>query len=183
MSTHSQINALIKGNEKILWQGSPNHGIIFRDRDLILIPASVIVLGFAGFVDWLIFHYNVTWLLKLLAVIISIAALQLSLFRFFVDAMKRRNTFFVITNSRVIKQFGVFNTEFRTLPLTNLGNIELISAKANSGYISFGNNNSLFTWLFGNFRSTENTVPGLEMIDDANEVFELLKKLKPDFDK
>ena len=165
-------------DEKLLWRGKPKQGLVIRDRDLILIPVSLIISGFAGFIFWLAFNSSDSLVLKGIAVALLLVAINLLLLRFVRDALKRKGTEYFITNQRVIKLFGRKQSQLKTLPIKNLGMIELIGDESRFSYISFGNNNSLFTWLFGNFRSTENTIAGLELIEDGERIFELLKALQ-----
>ena len=178
MNQNEIFKPLLKSEEKLLWTGQPKQGFIIRDRDMILIPISIIVIGFAGFINWMVIFYEGSIQLKLIAFVLGIFAINFLIIRFIRDSFKRKHIHFAITNQRVIKKFGVFKKEIRTLPLANLGIIELIEDKKGVGYISFGNNNSLFTWLFGNFRSSEDSVAGFELISDAKRVFDLLKVLQ-----
>lgn len=66
--------------------------------------------------------------------------------------------------------------ELLTLPLKHIQNVELSLEKDGSGYLSFGKSNPVWPWLFGTFLFTGEQIAGLELVPDAEKVYQLLLK-------
>src|ERR1041384_1286075 len=109
-----KFNALLKEGETILWAGQPIGGIQIRDADIILIPVSIILLGFSVILNYVLIHFESDIIFKFIGAGFAVAAIYLGGIRFFLDLMKRRRTFYCITNKRVLVISGG-NRKLQTL--------------------------------------------------------------------
>ncbi len=167
----------LKENETIHWYGQPAGGLLIREKDLLLIPGSIILVGFAGLMNVIAFYFYNSLLLQVFAVGVSALAVYLGLFRFLADIRRRRRIHYCVTNFRVMMCSGRRQT-LRTLPLKNIERMDLAEEKNGRGHISLGNTNPLWAWLFGQFMLSSEHLPGFENIDHAREVFQLIEQLK-----
>lgn len=126
----------LKENEKIAWSGQPKQGILMRDVDMIIIPMSFILLGFALILDYAVITYPVSWTFKSLGFLLSISFIYVGILRFFVNARHRRKLFYCITTKRVLVLSG--KKKFSTLPLRNIESLDKTVENDGSGFITFG---------------------------------------------
>lgn len=164
----------LKDGEKILWLGNPRRGFYLRDADIILIPFSIILIGFTVILEYAIFHYDSSIAFKILGFMFALGGIYLGFIRYFLDAVKRKSEFYCITNKRILVIAGS-NKKLKTLPLKNIDQMDKTEERDGSGFIIFGTTNPLWPWLFGKFYMTNNNIPGLEMITEVNEVYSLLQ--------
>ncbi|MCY7360637.1 MAG: hypothetical protein LH629_01005 [Ignavibacteria bacterium] len=180
----------LKENEKIVWSGRPKQGILMRDVDIIIIPMSLILFGFALIMDYAAFTYQVSFVFKSLGVLLSLSVIYIGVLRFFVNANHRKKLFYCITSKRILVLSG--KKKFSTLPLRNIESLDKTTENDGSGFITFGTVNPVWPWLFGGFYFTAENIPGLELVPDADIVYqilihelqtnvdpEILEKLKP----
>lgn len=166
---------VLKEGEKILWTGSPKNGFFLRDADIILIPFAIILVGFATIIDYIIIAYRAPFAYQLFGIMLAGAGIYMAGLRFVRDYWRRRHIFYCITNRRVLKLHGR-GRRLVTLPLSNIDRLDKTEEKDGSGFILFGNTNPLWPWLFGKFYFASQPLPGLELIPDVNNVYQLLRR-------
>ncbi|MGB3075259.1 MAG: hypothetical protein WBB36_08050 [Chitinophagales bacterium] len=176
MDTAVLFKEYLKEEEIILWTGQPKRGIQIRDADLILIPMSIILIGFSIILDYTLVHYNSGIFFKLFGGLLALAGIELGLIRFIMDAARRASTFYCITNKRIIVLTGKRKRLIKTLPLKNIDRMEITEENDGSGFIIFGNTNPLYPWLLGGFYFTTDSVPGLELLPDVKNVYRIINK-------
>src|SRR5215208_2118092 len=93
-------------DEKILWTGRPKTGIVFRSTDFFLIPFSLLWFGFAIFWEYNVLKMGVSFF-ALFGLPFILMGLYISVGRFFLDAIKRKNTIYGITDNRIIIKSGL----------------------------------------------------------------------------
>ena len=96
----------IMDDEYILWEGAPEKGVSLTSRDIVLLPFSVIWLGFALFWEYLAITTSrsplmVVWGLPFIGV-----GLYLLFGRFLQTLYLRDKTFYIITNKKLIIRSG-----------------------------------------------------------------------------
>jgi hypothetical protein len=163
----------IKENEDIAWCGKPKQGILIRDMDLIAIPMSLILFGFALILDYAVFYYKAGFQFLSLSFFITLLLFYGGIIRFFANAHHRKNLFYCITTKRILVISGK-KRKLSTLPLKNIEDPEITVEKDGTGFITFGTANPIWPWLFGGFYFTSENVPGLELIPNAEYVYEIL---------
>src|SRR6476620_6225926 len=102
INLNEKFNPFLKSGEKILWTGNPVTGILIRDADIILIPMSIILLGFSVILDYVMMHFESNFIFKFIGVTFALLAIYMGGIRFLFDALKRTRTFYCITNKRVL---------------------------------------------------------------------------------
>src|ERR1051326_1652154 len=89
--------SFLKEGENILWSGKPIGGIQIRDADIILIPVSIILLGFSVMLNYILIHFGSDFISQFIGVVIAVAAIYLGCIRFIADLIKRKRTFYCVT--------------------------------------------------------------------------------------
>ncbi|MBA2422279.1 MAG: hypothetical protein H0V61_03540 [Chitinophagales bacterium] len=164
----------LKDEEQILWSGQPKSGVQLRDADMILIPMSIIVIGFALILNYMLLYYEASFSFRILGVLFAIGGIYMGIVRFFADAAKRSQTFYCITTKRIIILKSRKKRTIKTLPLKNIDRMDITREKDGSGFIIFGTSNPLYPWLLGGFYFSQEDVPGLEMLPDVHLVHSLI---------
>lgn len=167
----------LKEGEFIEWAGQPKGGLQIREVDLILIPASIILLGFAAITDLVAFGFDSGMMMKIVGILLSYAGIHMGVIRFIKDARRRAKTFYCLTNKRLLMISGS-SQKLKTLPLKNVERMELTEEKNNCGHITFGSTNPLWPFLFGHFYLSLENIAGLENISEAKKVYALIEKMK-----
>ena len=174
--------SFLKPGERIVWTGKPKQGLLLRDADMIAIPMSIMLLGFALLLDFLVLNFEVRWPVVFFAVTSSAAFVYLGVIRFFTAARRRRHIEYCLTNKRVLLIHGR-KRRLETLPLSQIDKAELTAEKDGSGHVSFGNSNPVWPWLLGTFYFSSAAIPGFELIPDVEPVFnKLVEQLRSHVD-
>lgn len=135
---------------------------------------SIILIGFAMILDYILMIYEAPFLFKVFGALLIILGIYFGIIRFSLDMLKRKRTFYCITDRRVLVISGRKH-KLKTLPLKNIDHLDKTEEKDGSGFIIFGSVNPLWPWLLGNFYMVGDTVPGLEMLPDVNSVYDILE--------
>jgi hypothetical protein len=166
---------ILQENEKILWQGIPKQGILIRDLDILAIPMSIMLFGFSVILDFAIVHFQVSYLFLSLALLLNLLFLYLGVFRFLMNANRRKKQQYFVTNKRIIVSYhSVKGVHYKTLPLRNIEGLDITTEKDGYGFITFGNINPVLPWLFGGYVLNGDKIYGLELVPDAQQVYELI---------
>ncbi len=161
----------LKEDEQIIWCGKPKDGILIKHADLILIPMSVILMGFTLIFDYISIKYSAPLVFVSIGIILTFASFYLLLIRFFTDIARRKNIFYCLTTKRILKLSGRRHDKFQTLHLRDIVQLEKTEEKDGSGFILFGSTNPLFPWLFGTLSLSKERIPGLESLTDVDGVY------------
>ena len=102
-----------------------------------------------------------------------LVGLYLIVGRFWVDAKQRAETYYALTDSRVIIVSGVFSRSTRSLSTRTLSDVAMTKKKNGSGTISFGPVNPMYAWwgIAGWPGMGRYTTPCLELDGNAEEVY------------
>jgi hypothetical protein len=170
----SEIAGYLKAGEIIKWIGQPIGGLRVRDVDMIIIPNTIILLGFGCILSVTTIHYHADFIFIFFGFSITLLGIYLIFPRFFLEKLKREATYYCITSQRVLILSGRRKRKFQSLPLQAITTMQITDEKNDEGYISFGENNALFSWLLGRFFSASETIPGFDKIKNVSMVFEIL---------
>jgi len=174
-TVQNELLTIMGKDEKLLWTGNPMTGIAFRKTDIFFIPFSLFWSGFAFF--WFITAAKIGGLFALFGVPFVIVGIYLLAGRFYLDARKRKNTLYGITDKRVIIKSGVFNREVQSLNIKAIPQLTLSLKSDSSGTISFSPSN--YPFMNSNqYSPFMKQPPCLEFIDNAQEVYDLIVKLQ-----
>jgi hypothetical protein len=163
-------------NERIVWEGRPYTGMIFRPTDIFLIPFSLIWGGFALF--WNVSAWNNSDLsFKLFGLPFLIVGFYVIFGRFLIDMGLRRNLTYFVTNKRILVERRSTGSNTKSLDINRLPALELDERSDGSGAIRFGTSGG---WLTGNnfgmWQPTFDPTPQFIRISNVRFVYEIIQK-------
>jgi hypothetical protein len=109
----SVIREDLRRDERLLWSGQPPQGMRLRAADAFLIPFSIIWGGFAIFWETMVVVKGAPLFFMAWGIPFVIVGLYLIFGRFWVDARQRVQTYYALTDSRVIIISGIFSRNTR----------------------------------------------------------------------
>jgi hypothetical protein len=174
----SELLAHLGPNETFVWTGRPKPGIRFRATDFFLIPFSLLWGGFAIFWESTVIATNSPVLFKLWGIPFVLVGLYMIVGRFFVDALRRSNTLYAITNERILIRSGIRNREIKSINIKTLDEITLQEKSDHSGTILLGATDLRYSMRIGWEGMPSKFPPQLEMIDDVKTVYDTLLSLQ-----
>jgi hypothetical protein len=168
----------LEAGEHILWCGQPKQGLLLRPSDAFLIPFSLFWAGFAIFWEVMAFTGEAPFFFMLWGIPFVLVGLYFLAGRFFVDARQREKTYYALTNERVIILSGLFGRSVRSLSLKTLSEVNLSAKDNGRGTITFGPSQPVGGWYAGAGwpGMGKYAPPAFEMIEDARQVYTLLRK-------
>ncbi len=98
----NELRSNLSSDEKLIWTGKPKTGIIFRSVDAYLIPFSLLWGALALFWETSAITSGAPLPAVLLGIPFVLVGLYIAIGRFFVDAKRRANTIYGITQDRII---------------------------------------------------------------------------------
>lgn len=173
------VRAQLEAGEQLIWSGQPRQGLVLRSSDAFMIPFSLLWGGFAIFWEATVIWSGAPIFFMLWGVPFVLVGLHLIFGRFFTDSRQRANTFYGLTNDRIIITSGKRGKKVQSLSLSTLGDISLEERSDGSGTITFGMHNPLGRW--GNIAAwpgagaNRQAQPSFEMIPQAKKVYELIR--------
>jgi hypothetical protein len=167
--------AAIKGelgvSEKLIWSGVPRHGIVVRNTDAFAIPFSLLWGGFALFWENGVITSNAPFFFRLWGIPFVLIGIYIVIGRFFADALRRGQTYYGVTNDRIVIVSRLFQRNVKSLDLRTLGELTLQEDSSGNGTITFGQPNPWWQGLLGS-GDGRNSAPCLEMIPDVKSVYQ-----------
>lgn len=158
----------LEAGEKLIWWGTPKHGIVFRQRDMFLIPFSVLWAGFAFFWEGTATLAHTPLIVKIWGVPFVLMGCYFLIGRFFHDAWRRSRTIYGLTSQRIVI---VTSSALKTIELNSIGEMRLENGKSTYGSIVFGpEENWPLSRNFGMW-SGRPSAPTFEMIENPKRVF------------
>jgi hypothetical protein len=163
--------------ERILWEGKPFRGIIFRPIDLFLVPLSL-VFGSLSLV-WIRSVEGTTeaQIMKLGCLPILVVGLYGALGRFVVDAIIRRKIAYFVTNKRVLIVNSHDGSTAEWVGIDSLPSLVLEERPDGSGTIRFGKS---VGWWTGNF-TPENGRVFDQLESDMDMIWQPMSDQTPQF--
>jgi Bacterial PH domain len=173
-----ELGSDLSSNEKLIWTGRPKTGIVFRSSDAFLIPFSLLWCGFAIFWESTAVGSGASFFFRLWGSPFVIIGLYFTIGRFFVDAKKRANTVYGITEDRIIIKSGIFNRETKSLNIRTISDITFNQKADNSGTITLGPINSRNSMMEGMEWPGVVQPPRLAFIDNVKTVYDKIIELQ-----
>jgi hypothetical protein len=154
----------LAADEQILWCDQPQQGFILRRSELLLIPISLGLAALALLLEgWLVW---MTWLIVqlgdrslpglliigvlgafiLLGLLMLLLAAFLLLGRFWFDRLRRRKTFYALTNRRVMICSTILKRKIRSIPLGQKLKVTLARHAGDRGSL-YLNGDVVLWWL------------------------------------
>jgi hypothetical protein len=164
--------------ERLIWTGKPRPGIILRSSDAIMIPFSLLWGGFAFFWEATVLSTGAPFFMKLWGIPFVLVGLYITVGRFFVDARKRANTVYGITQDRIIIKSGIFSRDIKSLNIRTLSDITINQKSDNSGTITLGPTDNRYSMMQGMDWPGAKQPPKLEFIEDVKSVYDKIIDLQ-----
>jgi hypothetical protein len=155
-----EIQRELSSKERLLWSGQPRQGIALKSSDVMAIPFSLMWGGFAIFWESSVIDSNAPFFFMLWGIPFVLVGLYMIIGRFFFDASTRRNTFYGVSNERVLIVSGIFNRQIKSLNLRTLTDLSLTEGREGEGTISFGGGSGMSS-MFGGFAAWPGTSKNL----------------------
>lgn len=168
----------LTANERFVWVGKPKTGIMLRSSDAFLIPFSIFWAGFAIFWEATALGTGAPFFFKLSGLPFVCVGLYITIGRFFIDAKKRGNTLYGITNDRIIIKSGIFSQEVKSLNIRSISDISFNQKKDNSGTIMLGPTDARLNMMQGIDWPGVKQQNSLEFIDDVKTVYDKIIALQ-----
>jgi len=124
LSSEQVLRPELARDERLLWSGVPKQGVFLRRSDLLAVPLSLMLGGFAFFWERSVSTAKDAPIFMILwGVPFVLMGLYMIVGRFFADAYQRKRMFYGVTDQRVIILAGFFSREVKSLPLSTLSDI------------------------------------------------------------
>jgi hypothetical protein len=177
-----QLEREIGHGEKLLWAGRPVQGIRLQKGDALAIPFSLLWGGFAVFWITSAYRSGAPWFFVLFGVPFVLVGFYLVIGRFFYDARQRAQTYYGVSNKRVLIVQGAKSRQVTSLDIASLGEVTFTENTNGGGSLQFGRD------LFYSSRSLgagwpgtrRNMAPRFDLAEDVRRVYDLLRKAQTD---
>jgi hypothetical protein len=164
--------------EEILWMGQPESWMLFSKHDLYLIPFSLFWCAIA-------FSFLRVGVFSLFALPHMLMGAYLLIGRFFYKFWRKTNTYYAVTNQRILIQSGLFGNKLETLAIANLPSVNRSGWLGGIGNVTFDLTPRKSWWMRGQV-DYSNTgleffggdVTGFYDIREAIEVHQLISQLQ-----
>ena len=154
--------------ETVLWKGRPKKGRLITSQDIIMIPFSLSWCSFAFFWEFSAIQSGAPLPMVLFGLPFIAVGLYMVFGRFFHTAHMRKQTFYVITNLKIIRKRG---KKIDMLDCTTIPPLHIHANRDGSGTISF---TIVYDGVYSGRRSGSRTLFELENIPDVARVHALL---------
>ena len=179
--TANKFQSELNPSERILWSGQPYPGVVIRAADWFIIPFTLIWGGLALFFAYSMITQHALFGAILISFFFALVGLYVIFGRFFVDVLQRRNTYYALTNKRAIIISGVFTQHIKTLIISNLSEIGVMTRRNGSGTITFGSSHPL-AWMYASSgfpnMGLYHAAPSFENIREVRSVYQLVKQVQ-----
>jgi hypothetical protein len=171
-SAELEISRTLESGESLIWTGVPKQGLILRAADAFMIPFSILWCGFVIFWEASVLAGGGPPFFALFGAPFVLVGLYFVFGRFFVDSRLRANTYYGLTNRRVIIVSGLFSRTTNSLPLRTLHDISVQERADRSGSVMFGRPHPFAGWYAGMQwpGMGQYQTPSFELIPDAKRV-------------
>lgn len=173
IEAEQELTKQLGAGERLLWTGTPRHGMLFRGTDVFLVPMSLLWAGFVVFWTLSVMRSGARMFFVLWGIPFVLMGVNLVFGRFIVDKALRERTAYGLTDRRVIILSGLFARSVKSLQLRTLSDVTLDERTDGRGTITFGPTHPMARWFWGaawpgvsGYQS-----PAFEAIPSAREVY------------
>jgi hypothetical protein len=171
------IRNILSDGERLLWAGQPVQGVHVTTADALLIPFSVLWGGFAMFWEYEVVARHAPVFFMLWGLPFVGVGLYLIFGRFLVDAKLRANSYYGITNRRIVIVSGILNRTVKSVNLRTLSDVTMSERSNGSGTISFGANNVVSAWMASaSWPGLNGGVPVFELPENVTQVYNIIRQ-------
>jgi hypothetical protein len=179
IGTASPLRFRLRPGERVLWEGQPNVWAYSMRGAWYLIPFSLLWGGFAIFWEAMAIASGAPVFFWLWGIPFVAAGLYLIFGRILVARREAANTFYAVTDQRVLLQTGAFRRTFTELDLRDLPGSQLEEQSDGSGTITLGPTIGFRRlppgWPLAGMYGRQ---PSLEAIPAAGRVYQTLQDAK-----
>ena len=164
-------------NEQLIWAGQPRGGIVFRFFDIFMIPFSFMWGGFALFwettvlIEFFKADSKMPVIFPLFGIPFVFVGIYIIVGRFWADAKRRENTYYGLTDKRIIIISGIFSRKVKSMNLRTLSDVSVSEKSDGTGTITFGPTNPMSQWFGGQHWAGMSPTASFEMINEAKNVY------------
>lgn len=170
-----EITRELEAGEHLLWSGRPKQGVVFRGSDIFMIPFTLLWCGIVVFWEYSAISGGPPLFFPLFGGVFVLIGLYMVFGRFVVDSVRRRKTFYGITNERIVIVSGLFQKNVKSLNVRTLSNVSLSEKTNGEGTILLGPSSFLESMYGGMaWPGIPQGAPKLESIQNAKKVYRLL---------
>lgn len=164
------VNRELEPGETLLWSGRPGQGLRVRRADAHLIPFTILWAGFFVFWEAWGIRSGQPLVMRLFGVPFLVVGVYLVAGRFFVDALKRRNTAYALTDRRVIIVSGLFSPRTMSHALRAIPGITLSERLWGEGDVVLAATGMSHVGIGGLVPRGSTVPPALEFLPNASRV-------------
>jgi len=135
IDAYSELKPYLHDGERLLWAAQPKQGIMFRTFDFFLIPFSILWCSFSIFWITMAISSGAPIFFVLFGVPFVLIGLMFVFGRFIMDLKSRKNTFYGITDNRILIRLGIYSKTIKSLNIETLTNLEYEAKADGSGTI------------------------------------------------
>lgn len=178
--TSSALQDELESGERIVWNGRPKQGIIFRPYDKFV--GIFALFGLGGSIAW-IYGALSTNAPPFVLIIVALGIAQFlfaGIGAFVKDLQTRKNAFYALTNKRVIVVSASALRQVRSLNLQAVTDISFSRNNDDVGTILFGPAPSNAPWIVHTCLHTfhQNMPLNFDTIENVSTVYELVRKTR-----
>lgn len=167
-------------SEHLVWSGRPPRGLLLRASDVFLIPLTTIAGVFGIFWEVNAITSGAGWGFLIAGILPLTTGLYGMFGRFWFDAKLREHTRYAVTNERVIVSSGFFQPSVKSLDIDTLKVTLKEQANGFGTIYTVGPYDISMTYsrAFPFPGMTDYLPPCFELIDNAREVYELIRMVQ-----
>lgn len=171
-----KLQGSLSSGESLLWAGQPKQGILIRGSDGLMIPFSLLWGGFAIFWELGAYATGAPGFFLLFGGMFVLMGLYFIFGRFIADSIKRKATYYGLTNDRILILTEFPSHKLKSLNLRTLSDISLSDRSDGSGTITFGQENPMAAWMGGmSWPGMNQYQPMFEFVKNARSVHDMIR--------
>jgi hypothetical protein len=177
------LDELVEG-EEILWLGQPDASKLFSGHDIFLIPFTLLWGGFALYWNIGVWTSGSPFFFRLWGLPFLLVGFYLVIGRFLYKQWSKRNTYYAVTNKRLLILSTGFRHNLQAFRLSNLPDLTKSINWDGTGTVTFGKPPARSMWRNNSMNLSNSgmelfgySLPGFYDIPNANDVYALINEL------
>lgn len=168
----------LTAGEHLMWSGRPKNGIVFRAKDVYMVPFSILWCGFAIHWTFSVMSSGAPLSFWIFGFVFVCVGLYFVFGRFIYDMIIRSRTYYGLTNQRVLIITGT--NKIKSIDLKGIAEINIAEKKDKSGTITFGSTQVESSWMsMGDWTGNlTRSIPRFELIENVRQVFEMAREVQ-----
>jgi hypothetical protein len=170
--------------EDILWLGQPDASKLFNRQDIFFIPFTLFWGGFALYWNLGVWELDAPFIFRLVGLLVLLVGIYVIVGRFFYKRWSKQNTFYAVTNKRLLILSTGFRHRLQSFRLSNLPELTKSIDWDGTGTVAFGKPPMGTIWRINSINMSNSgleifgySLPGFYDIPNANDVYALINEL------